>query len=208
MNAIIILRDWTLEVPEGARFIGYTGENLARRLEIAADIGADWTCRLELRHSGGTEFSLPLNRDGNTLWAYLSREHLSLPGYVWVNVRAVRGRQVKKSGTAMLYIRETAGSGDCHGPPGGWDQLADALEGKGDALDYDRKTGRLRLLSKDRELSAVDLPAFFTDHRDLSHREAPDQHPMDAIAGLRDAMDRIPSPVEPITNFELEELLK
>lgn len=47
-----------------------------------------------------------------------------------------------------------------------------------------------------------------TDHALLTGRDKPDQHPIGAVAGLRDAINRIPPPVEAITNSELEELLK
>lgn len=46
------------------------------------------------------------------------------------------------------------------------------------------------------------------DHRTLDHRDAADQHPMAAITGLAETVKRIPRPVEPLTNLELEELLK
>lgn len=45
------------------------------------------------------------------------------------------------------------------------------------------------------------------DHRTLSHRDTPGQHPITAIAGLKAELDRIPEPVEALTNFELEEML-
>lgn len=46
------------------------------------------------------------------------------------------------------------------------------------------------------------------DHRGLSGREAEGQHPVAAIEGLKDELERIPAPAEAMTNFELEELLK
>ena len=42
----------------------------------------------------------------------------------------------------------------------------------------------------------------------MSHLDEVDQHPLDAITGLRSAIARIPAPVEAITNLEMEELLK
>lgn len=45
------------------------------------------------------------------------------------------------------------------------------------------------------------------DHRALTHRDAAEQHPITAIAGLKAELDRIPEPVEALTNFELEEIL-
>ena len=47
-----------------------------------------------------------------------------------------------------------------------------------------------------------------TDHALLTGREKPDQHPIEAVTGLQGAIERIPPAVEPITNSELEELLK
>lgn len=47
-----------------------------------------------------------------------------------------------------------------------------------------------------------------TDHRELSHRDAPEQHPIGAIGGLLQELARIPEPVEALTNTELEEMLK
>lgn len=46
------------------------------------------------------------------------------------------------------------------------------------------------------------------DHRALSHRDEAGQHPISAIDGLPEALERIPGPVEPLTNSDLEEILK
>ena len=46
------------------------------------------------------------------------------------------------------------------------------------------------------------------DHRLLSHRDAEKQHPITAIDGLEGELSRIPEPVEALTNFDLEVLLK
>lgn len=47
-----------------------------------------------------------------------------------------------------------------------------------------------------------------TDHRRLSHRDAAEQHPIASISGLEKELNRIPEPVEALTNTELEEMLK
>ena len=47
-----------------------------------------------------------------------------------------------------------------------------------------------------------------SDHRLLTHRDAEGQHPIEAIEGLSREIQRIPAPVEALTNLELEELLK
>lgn len=46
------------------------------------------------------------------------------------------------------------------------------------------------------------------DHRLLSHRDAAKQHPIPAIDGLEEQLRRIPAPVEPLSNEDLEEILK
>lgn len=46
------------------------------------------------------------------------------------------------------------------------------------------------------------------DHRSLSHREDTDQHPIASISGLDKELQRIPGPVEALTNTELEDMLK
>lgn len=54
----------------------------------------------------------------------------------------------------------------------------------------------------------VPPPGGVTDHRRLTHRDAEGQHPVEAIEGLAEELRRIPAPVEPLTNEDLEELLK
>lgn len=46
------------------------------------------------------------------------------------------------------------------------------------------------------------------DHRTLSNRDAQEQHPIEAITGLQEQLERIPRPIEPITNKEMEDILK
>ena len=46
------------------------------------------------------------------------------------------------------------------------------------------------------------------DHRLLSHREDPDQHTLDSISGLTEVVRTIPPPVVPLSNMEIEALLK
>ena len=90
-----------------------------------------------------------------------------------------------------------------------WEQ---ELGRKGDGLGY-TKEGELGLYSGDKLLSAVPVSGGggeggTTDHRSLSNRDAEGQHPMGAIEGLEDEIRRIPAPMRPLTNSELEELLK
>ena len=83
------------------------------------------------------------------------------------------------------------------------------LDQKGDNLDYDGLN--LRLRSGEKVLSEVQVTGGSggaADHRALSNRDADGQHPVSSITGLREALERIPEPVEPLTNEELEEMLQ
>lgn len=90
-----------------------------------------------------------------------------------------------------------------------WEQQ---LAGKGDSLGY-TYNGELGLYSGDKLLSSVHIESGgaeggTTDHRRLSNRDAAEQHPITSISGLEKELNRIPEPVEALTNTELEEMLK
>lgn len=90
-----------------------------------------------------------------------------------------------------------------------WEQ---ELARKGDGLGYTEE-GELGLYSGDKLLSAVPVSGGggeggTSDHRFLSNRDAEKQHPIPAIEGLEDELRRIPAPVEPLTNEDLEAILK
>lgn len=80
------------------------------------------------------------------------------------------------------------------------------LAGRGDALKCDGLS--LSLMSGDRALSTVQIMGGTIDHGLLSNRDAAEQHPIGAIIGLTEQLERIPDPVEPLSNEELEGLLK
>lgn len=107
------------------------------------------------------------------------------------------------------FIRAGAAPGDDARPPTPevWRQ---ELAKKGDGLDLEGL--RLRLTSGGKPLSEVELPGGgeggTSDHRALTHRDAEKQHPIPAIDGLEEELRRIPAPVEPLTNEDLEEMLK
>ena len=107
------------------------------------------------------------------------------------------------------FIRAGAAPGDDARPPTPelWEQ---ELAKKGDGLDLEGL--RLRLTSGGKPLSEVELPGGgeggSSDHRALTHRDAEKQHPIPAIDGLEEELRRIPAPVEPLTNEDLEEMLK
>lgn len=86
-----------------------------------------------------------------------------------------------------------------------WEQ---ALARKADGLGLDGLT--LKLLSGAEILSQVELPppgggeGGTTDHRFLTGRDAVNQHPVDAVTGLAEALEAIP---RPMTADELRKIL-
>lgn len=105
-------------------------------------------------------------------------------------------------------VREGALPGRPSRPPSPelWEQ---ELARKGDRLAYTPE-GELGLWSGDEALSSVPVGAGggTDDHRRLTHREDAEQHPIGAITGLAKELERIPGPVEALTNLEMEEILK
>lgn len=58
------------------------------------------------------------------------------------------------------------------------------------------------------KVSADETDGGTFDHQQLTNRDAPEQHPIGSISGLEKTLNRIPEPVEALTNTELEEMLK
>lgn len=141
-------------------------------------------------------------------------EALAVPGRrLEAGVYGTRGTEVvlPTVWSDLGYIETGAAPGEEARPPapGLWQQ---ELERKGDRLGY-TEAGEMGLYSGDKLLSAVPVSGGggeggTTDHRFLSNRDADKQHPMSAIEGLEDEIRRIPAPIRPLTNSELEELLK
>ena len=86
-----------------------------------------------------------------------------------------------------------------------YEQVLELLAGKADRLAY-TEDGGLGLYAGETLLSAI--PPEVADHRVLTNRDAADQHPVEAITGLRQALDSVPNAPESITNEELEALLQ
>ncbi len=102
----------------------------------------------------------------------------------------------------MILPGTTVGESAREPTPDLWQQMVDALKNKADGISYDGEV--LSLLSGDKTLNSVEITAGgggMGDHRQLTGRNAPDQHPMSAITGLLDAIPR------PMTAEELRNIL-
>lgn len=148
----------------------------------------------------------------DTAEASVPWEVLAVPGLrLFAGVYGARGEEtaLPTVWADLGYIQTGAAPGEGAQPPTPdlWQQ---ELAKKADGLSLDGR--RLKLLSGEKELSKVELPSSggggTTDHRDLTNRDAENQHPIGAIEDLEEELKRIPAPVEPLTNEELEAILK
>lgn len=177
---------------------------------VQLEFSPDWDGleKTAVFRAGCVEQSVPLSGGGCTVPA----EVLAAAGYYLM--AGVCGRSGENTVLPTVWanlglIQE--GAGNTPGPkppPAGWQEV---LEGKGDTLSY-TYGGELGLYSGDKLLSSVPIAGGggggATDHRVLTHRDAAEQHTIASISGLKAELDRIPEPVEAITNSELEEMLK
>ena len=141
-------------------------------------------------------------------WEVLKKHGVQLQ----VGVYGARGGEVVLptiwAGLGTILEGTTTGQAAQPPTPDLWEQ---ELAGKGDRLDI-TPDGDVGLYAGDKLLSAVPVQGGggegTSDHRLLSHRDADGQHPIASIKGLSDELDRIPEPVEALSNIELEALLK
>lgn len=172
----------------------------------------DWDglAKTAVFRAGGVSVSVPLGAFGECSipWEVLETPLLRLEAGVY---GTSGGEVVLPTVWADLgFILTGAAPGDEARPPTPelWRQ---ELAGKADGLGLEGLS--LKLLSGEETLSEVELPApggegGTADHRALTHRDAERQHPIPAIDGLEEELKRIPAPVEPLTNEDLEEILK
>lgn len=107
---ITIRADWTLEVPEEERGIGWAGENeVERRVFVLPEgYGEDWVYRLDLRLADGSADIVLLEPEEGTLTWEITARHLdprgAKNGYVYAQIRADKGERVKKSSVAQFRV--------------------------------------------------------------------------------------------------------
>lgn len=176
------------------------------------EFSEDWAglARTAVFRAGLESRSVLLGEDGVCTIPW---EVLRIPKYrLYAGVYGTRGGELVLPTVwgDLGMILPGAAPGEESRPPAPelWQQ---ELAGKGDALSY-TDDGDLGLWSGDRLLSSVPVSGGgeggTSDHRALTHRDAARQHPINAIDGLEAQLQRIPQPVEALTNSELEELLK
>lgn len=186
--------------------------------EAIFEFSEDWEGleRVAVFAAGGTSREVLLDDSGTCVvpWEVLKEKIRRANPYVRLlaGVYGTRGGEIVLPTVwadlgAILEGVPTNGEGARPPTPELWEQ---ELAKKGDRLELDGLD--LRLLSGEKELSKVELSSSggggTTDHRDLTNRDAENQHPIGAIENLDEELKRIPAPVEPLTNEELEAILK
>lgn len=107
---ITIREDWSLEIPEDERSIGWAGENeVERRVFVLPEgYGEDWVYRLDLRLADGSADIVLLEPEEGTLTWEITERHLAQNnanyGYVYAQIRADKGERVKKSSVAQFHV--------------------------------------------------------------------------------------------------------
>ena len=102
---MITMKAWQVyaDNPHDLR-IGYQGENLARRLEIAVEPAEDWQYKLDLCSAAGQANVLALAQKGGLLTADLERAHLAESGLCRAQVRGLNGTRERRSNIFYLEI--------------------------------------------------------------------------------------------------------
>ena len=102
---MITMKAWQVyaDNPHDLR-IGYQGENLARRLEIAVEPAEDWQYKLDLCSAAGQANVLALAQQGGLLTADLERAHLAESGLCRAQVRGLNRTRERRSNIFYLEI--------------------------------------------------------------------------------------------------------
>lgn len=203
---MITMKNWYVSVPRDEQSIGYVGENEVYRLEIETDAPPEWVYRLDIKYiRDGKKNFLLLNYEDGILYCDILREYLQ-NGRLQAQVRALKDEQEKHSNIFELIVFNSiqALKEFETNDPSAFEQLEQRLN----QLQQSAEQSANRAEDAADRAEAAGNEGGTTDHRQLTNRDAADQHPIEAVSHLREELNRIPQPVEPITNKELEELLK
>ena len=101
------MKNWIVRVPLARdREIGFTGENLARRVVLRAEGVEGYDCKLDLEFEDGQRNILALQYADGLLVTDLLRRDTSCAGVVRAQVRGLRGDEIRRSNVFELTLRE------------------------------------------------------------------------------------------------------
>lgn len=112
---MITMKDWRVGVPYRENIIGYERDHLFRRLEIATDLGPEWSVKLDVRREGRTNV-IDLEWTGKVLYVDLTREMLGADGLYTAQLRGVKGEVVAHSNLFTLIVSEAINGIDAFPP--------------------------------------------------------------------------------------------
>lgn len=180
--------------------------------EVRFEFSPDWDGmeRVAVFKAGKESCSILLDESGECTvpWEVMGKPGILLTAGVYGTRGGVTVLPTVWASLGMILEGVTTGQDARPPTPDLWQQ---ELAGKGDALSYDGLN--LSLMAGGKPLSTVQIVSGdggggAGDHRALSNRDAEGQHPVKSITGLANELKKIPAPVEPLTNSELEALLQ
>lgn len=105
---MITMKNFRVFVPEKSdALLGYTGENLSRRLTIVVDDPGPWSYKLDIRNDAGAANIMDLTAEDGALYVDIERAALQVSGKVQAQVRAIDGDVVKCSNVFTLFIGDS-----------------------------------------------------------------------------------------------------
>ena len=105
---MITMKNFRVLVPEKKdALLGYTGENLSRRLTIAVDDPGPWSYKLDIRNDAGVANIMDMTAGDGVIYVDIERAALQVSGRVQAQVRAINGDAVKCSNIFSLFIGDS-----------------------------------------------------------------------------------------------------
>lgn len=108
MKNMIEMKNFRVLVPEkNDALLGYTGENLSRRLTITVDDLGAWSYKLDIRNDAGVANIMDMTAGDGVIYVDIERAALQVSGRVQALVRAIDGDAVKCSNVFHLFIGDS-----------------------------------------------------------------------------------------------------
>lgn len=212
---MLYMKDWEVCAPPGFS-LGFEGDNGATVLEVSTDLTEEWDLKVDVEKDGEKNI-IQLTRTGMVYSALLTASMLADDGTYAMQVRGTLGDYVRHSNLFYATVFRSINAVDFFPPPlpSEFEQMEDRLTSINDNPPMPGENGYWMIWNPDKkeyEESDIPLPAEssggVSDHRQLTNRDAEDQHPIESITDLKKEIIRIPPPTEAITNSEIEEMLK
>lgn len=116
---ILVMKNWRVLVSKDFA-IGFEGENDTRTLSIEVDDAADYDFKLDVETRDGRESKrniIDLNKDGNVLSVLLKKEMLINSGVHRMQVRGIRGEEIRKSNIFHVHVFQSINAEDAFPDP-------------------------------------------------------------------------------------------